>query len=280
MTKRIFIVGTPRSGTTFLQSLLACSPDVVSFPETHFFDRTVRNVLGFPIVYRSASAIVAEFRRDTEGLSIPYPELDEANGLGALHARGPVKHAKKLIAYLDAMAQNIGGEMWIEKTPRHLDHIGVIKAACGPCEPQFVHILRKRSSNVRSLVAAAPQWGQTMSERDAARQWRDDVLVHGSFASEENHHFIFYEDLTNAPEASVRDLAEALGVTLTSDMLASRGEVARSMVNGWEKWKVNNLDSRILARDETIWEDDYEQVVVDALLKIETVKVGPRSAEP
>lgn len=272
--KRIFIVGTPRSGTTFLQSLLACSPDVVSFPETHFFDRSVRNVAGFPVVYRSTEAIVSDFRRATEGMNLPYPVLTRRGVLARLHDRVPLKHTKELISYLDTLSHNIGGETWIEKTPRHLDHIRLISAACRPQMPHFVHILRKRSSNVRSLIAAAPQWGEIMNKRHADEQWCKDVLKHASFVAAENHHFIFYEDLTNAPETNVCALGKALDVVLTADMLAERDKVARSMVNGWEKWKVNNLKTRILARDEAIWEEGYDSTIVNALKKIEAVKIG------
>lgn len=35
--QRFFLVGCPRSGTTLLQSLLAAHPEIISFPESHFF---------------------------------------------------------------------------------------------------------------------------------------------------------------------------------------------------------------------------------------------------
>ncbi|HEY9694672.1 MAG TPA: sulfotransferase [Oculatellaceae cyanobacterium] len=34
---RLFLVGCPRSGTTLLQSLLVAHPEILSFPESHFF---------------------------------------------------------------------------------------------------------------------------------------------------------------------------------------------------------------------------------------------------
>ena len=39
--KAVFIVGSARSGTTLLQSMLASHPEVYSFPETHFFRGTI-----------------------------------------------------------------------------------------------------------------------------------------------------------------------------------------------------------------------------------------------
>lgn len=280
MTKRIFIVGTPRSGTTLLQSLLACSPDVVSFPETHFFDRSVRKVAGFPVVYRSAKAILSDFLHGTEGLNLPYPALLHGGILASLFDRVPLRHASILIAYLDDLSRNIGSETWIEKTPRHLDHIRLISAACGTDAPHFVHIVRKRSSNVRSLVVAAPQWGEAMSHRRACAQWRADLLTHSGFAASKNHHFIFYEDLTNTPDPIVCALSAKLGVRLTGEMLAERGKVASVIVNSWETWKVNNLSTRILSPDETIWEPDYDTEIAGALRKIEAVKVGAGDAAP
>ncbi len=34
---RIFLVGTPRSGTTLYQSIMAAHSQILSLPETHFF---------------------------------------------------------------------------------------------------------------------------------------------------------------------------------------------------------------------------------------------------
>ena len=39
--KAVFIIGSARSGTTLLQSMLASHPEVYSFPETHFFRGTI-----------------------------------------------------------------------------------------------------------------------------------------------------------------------------------------------------------------------------------------------
>jgi len=41
--RRVFIVGCPRSGTTFLQNSLAAHPAVLSLPETTYFDRILNN---------------------------------------------------------------------------------------------------------------------------------------------------------------------------------------------------------------------------------------------
>ena len=37
ITKRIFLIGCPRSGTTIAQVMLAGHPEILSFPETQFF---------------------------------------------------------------------------------------------------------------------------------------------------------------------------------------------------------------------------------------------------
>lgn len=43
-SKYIFITGFSRSGTTFLQSLIATQKNIISFPETHFFDLVTNNI--------------------------------------------------------------------------------------------------------------------------------------------------------------------------------------------------------------------------------------------
>jgi hypothetical protein len=41
----VFVVGYPRAGTTFLQSLLATQEGFMAFRETHFFSRIMPQVL-------------------------------------------------------------------------------------------------------------------------------------------------------------------------------------------------------------------------------------------
>jgi hypothetical protein len=39
--QRVFLLGCPRSGTTFLQAALSGHPAIASIPETAFFERTM-----------------------------------------------------------------------------------------------------------------------------------------------------------------------------------------------------------------------------------------------
>src|SRR5690554_3202573 len=62
---RIFIVGMPRSGTTLLQSLLSCSPEALSFRESHLFSKIFSKRFGtFHPVVRAPRATAAQFLFD------------------------------------------------------------------------------------------------------------------------------------------------------------------------------------------------------------------------
>lgn len=227
--KRIFLVGVPRSGTTYLQSLLGCSPDLATFTESHFFSRGLTDRLGRPLVRRSPRALVEAFYRENGLDDPPQP-------------RGPLLTARAAGRYFiraldEAAAQRVRGA-FLEKTPDHLRYIDAI-ADASPNPVHFVHIVREPGATCRSMVEASRQWGKPVTPEQALRKWHAGVRISLARASRHHfHHIVLFERLAEDPSLVLR-LAERLRVKLSAQDLERRSGVLASITAPGEVWKAD-----------------------------------------
>jgi hypothetical protein len=151
----IFVVGVPRSGTTWIQRMLAMHPDAWGLLETYMFSRRG----GFGALLDSAPAM-----GEGDELRIPPP------GLGRILDRG------ELVAELRALARrwlSQGSEdsrFVVEKSPWHLSDLDVI-AEILP-EARVIHVLRDGRDVAVSVVAARNSWSG-LDQRTASATVRE-----------------------------------------------------------------------------------------------------------
>jgi hypothetical protein len=185
--KHVFLVGCPRSGTTWLQLLLAQHGQIATARETHLFNAYLRQVDWSWNFYRS--------RQDRVGLHTLLSE-DEYYGLWSLFVRG----AMDKIA-----ASNPAATVVLEKTPNHVRHAPLILKVLP--DAHFIHLVRDPRSVVSSLCAASRSWGGRWASNDVlsnARLWREDV-TRGRAIAQLTTRFreIRYEDLRATGGADV-----------------------------------------------------------------------------
>ena len=137
----IFIVGSPRSGTSWLRSLLASHPDLASPHELHLFDRYLAPL------DRAWQEENAELERRTRA------GLSSAAGLVSLIDR-PALHAwmGELVARARraALAARPGATRLLEKTPAHARQLELIRSVAPGA--RFVHLVRDPRATVASLI--------------------------------------------------------------------------------------------------------------------------------
>ena len=230
---RVFVVGCPRSGTTLVQSLLAAHPDVASFPETHFFHRLRAFRLRFPRPH----VVRGDERRTLEDLlgQIGRPDLvtrlpEHASARGWIDV---------FVRTLDAVAEDAGATVWVEKTPGHLGYVDRI-AKTVP-HAHFVHIVRRGPDVVASMVEASrahPEgWGGARQAEDAAKRWLRDVAKTEACAGEAAHVVVCYERLVADPGGEATRLCEALGLAPAASLVDDRASAAEGLVGEDERWK-------------------------------------------
>lgn len=197
----VFIVGCPRSGTTWLQRLLACHPKIRSGQESDVFDmfigpqlRAWRSLLNYKLSRRPVG--LTSYLRETEYLS-------------ALR--------QYMMNLIEPMIGNLQkDEIFVEKTPSHALYIPeIIEMLPGS---RIIHILRDVRDVVASLLAASKSWGNYWAPKDAkaaTQMWVQHVrAVRESARNITGSQFfeLYYEDLSAATENVLRDLCMFLGL--------------------------------------------------------------------
>ena len=246
-TRRLFVVGVPRSGTTLLQSLLAAHSTMTSFTESHLFDRHFSHLplVATPVLTRNPSPRLREFLAENDERPPNAACWFDRTGRWALAARPllpfqtrPV--ARRLLRVLDELAERRSRSGWIEKTPRHLRYIPLIEAASRPGEPaRFVHVIRRGLEVVASLQEASKSWERPYDLDACVRRWNAEVGLSLGRLDSPRDHFVFYEELTARPEPTLRRLFGDLGLGWEPDILERYGHTLETLMTGEETWKTD-----------------------------------------
>jgi hypothetical protein len=197
--KLVFLVGAPRSGTTWLQLLLSRSPLVATAQETDLF-----NIFLHPL-----TSEWNRFRQTGEAKSLTEV-LSEQDMRTLLRSTSALVLAR--IAQSKPAASIV-----LEKTPNHVNCWREILDLWP--DAHFIHIIRDPRSVVASLRYASkcwgPQWGSSRISVIAER-WISDVNNGRQIASAtRNYQEVAYQELLSDSAAVLLRLLGRLGVRST-----------------------------------------------------------------
>lgn len=197
----IFLVGAPRSGTTWLQRLLASHPRIKTGQESALFD-----YVG-PLLHLWMQNMRAKGR--VYGLPC-YLTESEFLSIEKQH----------LTLLLKAMLKDVKpGDFFLEKTPKHALWTPAILQLLP--QAKILHIVRDPRDVVASLLAASRGWASAWAPRranDAARMWARHVravreaainIPSGQFLE------VRYEDLSQEPVPILQKVFSFLNVPWT-----------------------------------------------------------------
>ncbi|MFP4597331.1 MAG: sulfotransferase family protein [Persicimonas sp.] len=253
---RVFIVGCPRSGTTLLQSLLAAHPEIVSFPESHFFNLLRSDGL----TERLRDLTRSQMRAHLEDYfaQMGHPKLAERARRFKLTERG---YIGAFVDCLDELARDAGASMWLEKTPSHLVRIPLIERHVPTA--RFIHIVRRGVDVVASLYKVTQDypeaWGGARSIDTCINRWLTDVERTESHLDKPHHTLVQYERLLAEPERELARLCEFLGVEFRESMLVDYRDTSHQVVAEGEDWKHRNsgpLRKPNSKKFETVFDED------------------------
>lgn len=231
---RLFLVGCPRSGTTLLQSLLSAHPQVLSFPETHFYSHMP-----------SSNRILRRLGLARWDAPVRFSQLLGTLGLPPVKAGGwsVASYLRRLVAALDKATLEAGKTVWLEKTPRHLYYLDAIARTLP--DAKFIHLVRSGPDVVASLYEVTHEypelWGGQRSLELCVARWIKDIDISRRYQGKCHHFTVRYEALVDDPAASLRDLFDFIGVpadeaVLTRIKMDYRGAAKRVIAPG-ETWK-------------------------------------------
>lgn len=203
----VFIIGCQRSGTSWIQELIASHPKVHTGQESFIFARYL-------------GSQVRAWRNELE---------DTAKGRGGdgLQCYFTDEEFKSILtqykeALLRPLTQQLKpGELFVEKTPDHSLYVSEILELLP--EARFIHVLRDPRDVAASMIAASKTWASGWAPKTgagAARWWKKRVLaIRESTKNLNSKQFLEmkYEDTRASPKSSMTGLLAFLGLTWEND---------------------------------------------------------------
>jgi hypothetical protein len=238
MPDLVMLVGAPRSGTTWLQTLLGAHDAIATPQETDLF-RVYLEPLVAAWDKQLAGATDGQDARRRKGLplTLTEQEFDAAA-------------AQLLTTTLDAVRRmKPSARVVVEKSPAHSLCVATILRFAP--DARFLHIVRDGRDAVASLLAASESWGSRWapdSVARGARVWRNHLLgAREARTTASSYLEIRYEDLRGSRGPELLAAAYAIaGVELSEvetagildehsfERQSESGEVASSILLGGE----------------------------------------------
>ncbi len=265
----LFVVGCPRSGTTLLQSMLAAHPQIVSFPESHFFNRLISArpwMRRLGLASRMARPRFHAFLRE-----IHHEEMVSLLPWYAITMR---QYVRAFRAALNRIAAQLGARYWLEKTPGHLHYIPFIERwmpdAC------FIHILRDGRDVVASLYEVTHRhpevWGGAREIEAGIARWQEDVRLSLRYRGRPGHHIVRYEALVEHPRPVLESLCTFLQLPFDAAMLSDYTSAAEALLSEGESWKANvrgALQSRRGRKFRSLFTEAEQRYIAQRVAEVE-----------
>lgn len=236
--KPIFVVGFPRSGTTFLQSLI-CSQSILSFPETHYFNKIVpqKRVL----VSAQEISNIVDSTKKWFGLGISTETEKYISNLAELEQLTK-KSLFEIIIKEYFFSKHIKfneNTLWLEKTPSHCFRLNEIYSYYP--EAKFVAIVRNPTSCIFSYYSNLVRYRKPFPE--LAKLWKttNNSIRQFQKQHESSVQIIKYEDLIENTEQEMSNLFNFLGLEYDPSLLGNYQEVSKNFILPSETWKSKNV---------------------------------------
>ena len=192
--KHLFVVGCPRSGTTWMSWLLSRHPATVVSLHTGFFQALERHLGWFDAPKDFGNRIVATAGGTEEGDGRVVTLADVLPRAELHRACRPLAEC-----LFEAVARVNPEASWvIEKTPENLLHADLIRAVLP--DAAFLHVIRDPRAVFSSMRMASRQWAfpgdlPASPITFARRYWNAYIDAGERLAAADNYFAVRYEDL-------------------------------------------------------------------------------------
>lgn len=205
LERPVFIVGFSRSGTTWVYDILAAHPEVAGILESWIFTPTMG---------------LSPLLNDNHWPSNP-------TGLGQLISKEElIPEIKEFIQNLFKRALKPGHRLIIEKSPSHLERMGLIRRVFP--RARFIHVIRDGRDVAASAASAARSWAPLWKKMPLGRSYSScaaawaKTVAKGRVAGQalgEDYFEIRFEDIEMNPKESYRRLFNFCGLDFDDALL-------------------------------------------------------------
>lgn len=229
----LFIVGSPRSGTTWLQKILGSHPSVVTAQESELFTSFIG-----PSIRHFDSQLNSPSGRGGTGLPC-YLTTEQFEALMREFFYRVVSRVKD---YSDK-------KLFVEKTPSHALVIDVVHRVLPAA--RFIHIVRDPRDVAASMIAASKSWGSNWAPKNifsAARMWGHHVRSAEKklgFVQERQKLTLRYEDLKAAIFDKTKEILDFVG-------LDAQDKIVNSIIKGSETFQLKKYGEFAKISGETV----------------------------
>jgi hypothetical protein len=232
--KYIFMVGFPRSGTTYAQSLMMTDSNVYSFPETHIFTKGIR-YLRLPEFVSNIWLAYYCFTWVKKNFGKRYFYYSFSRG----------RIIRSFFDFLGGLANLQGKFIILEKTPKHIDKINLIKKYMP--NAKFIHVVRKYQGALPSYINASKFWDYNLNPELAMQRWLCDIYKSYTYQHNDinSHYILEYDKTVSDPGVTISEINDKFSLDLrcvsNEELMAN----AKKIVNPEETWKDNNLTGQV-----------------------------------
>lgn len=255
----IFIVGSPRSGTTFLRDLLNSHPHLAIPNETHFIPKLYL-AYGEPQSLTEVKKIfqwiekTSYFRRFQ--IELKSDDLNNCQTFSDI-----------IYLIFNAYAQKQGKKRWADKTPTYLNHMQLLLKIFP--NAKFIHLIRDGRDVALSMIPLVfshnniytAAWGWKNTVNKGIKQSRS--IPQGQYLE------IRFEDLILETEKTMKNLCQFIDEPYTSDILKATRSGDYQHMSGTilpvaDLSKINQWENKMSIKDQMI----FESVAGDLLAQL------------
>ena len=271
----IFVIGYPRSGTTFLQSLLTTQNNIVSLPETHFFNwvKSKLKLTNDRISSSDINSITNAIRQRVQFSTNAEKHIKTLANQNMLSAKMlfeilVVDNLLKQIPDINTLKNSI----WLEKTPDNTLHLEVIQKYYP--DARFIYIMRNPEQAIISRRENFKNEKNASVER-LAKAWVKSITAMETFQKNHPHKIkvISLENLTEDKNSVMKEICSFLKVEFEQDKLVNYKKMAYQIVLPWEKdVQTFNISQKTASNSKQL--SDIDMLKVLKLSKNKLLKYG------
>jgi len=244
MENAIFIMGSARSGTTFLGSLIGSHSECVVTPESHFKIHCYppqEEVSFDPEKTFNTIKNIKKYKNWNTKISFTASEFDQIKNYSDLL----LEIVKK---YNINKQHKKTAKIWVEHAPHNLEYVELLKSLYP--NAKFIHIIR----DGRAIAASYQNitWGPR-GMKNIASHWLKSLAYGFAYEAKypEDVLSVKYEDLLSDTKTTVKKITDFIGLEYENNMLQANGLIVpeytkhqhglvgkkadKARINAWEK---------------------------------------------